>query len=551
MAVKLKVHEDSTRLTVHGDGAVAFTAEQGFPVYPEMQRKSVRYTPSESAIADTVTPDSGYGGLTEVGVAVDAIPPNYIGSNVPRRSGSDLTEEGGTVTAPAGYYSQEASKAVPELDSERCIIDFGRYYDTDDGERFWKIYGYFQETDGIGGYVEPYTRIDGDVMWFNAIPTGTTVTPREARQTIGGANVMMEGGVTVEAIPSNYVGSGITRRSRDDLSGDYDTDAYWVDGPAGYYADNFDYEVPNGTEGTPSASKGAVSNHTVQVTPSVTNAAGYITGGTKTGTPVTVTAAELVSGSQTLTENNTYNVTDLEEVVVDVQVPAPTLVPYAIRPDAELVATYTYDKHAHADEGWTIPAYNTAAQTLKAAANLSPTVTVDLTNYRYIVVERFLTIPEYSVTTKGKGRQEYTFCSYVYEITRAAANEIATIIDPTKKITGVQYMVATNTLYRLLYWTSSTAIGLYASNGYGAYMTPSAPAASGTTLTLKAPAFCVRGSTTYFTSTYMNALTDIRYQYVIEVYRTPVNNLNVDGWEQDQAINHIIDCATSTDHKLT
>ena len=551
MAVKLKVHEDSTLLTVHSDGTVTFTAEQGFPFYPEMQTKSVRYTPSESAIADTVTPDSGYGGLSEVGVAVDAIPPNYVGSNVPRRSGSDLTEEGGTVTAPSGYYSQEASKAVPELDRERCIIDFGRYYDTDDGERFWKIYGYFQETDGVGGYVEPYTRIDGDVMWFNAIPTGTTVTPREARQTIGGANVMMEGGVTVNAIPSDYVGSRIARRSRDDLSGDYDEGSYWVDGPAGYYADNFDNEVPNGTEGTPTASKGAVSDHAVQVTPSVTNAAGYIVGGTKTGAPVTVTAAELVSGSQTLTENNTYNVTDLEEVVVDVQGSAPTLVPYAIRPDAELVATYTYDKHAHADEGWTIPAYNTAAQTLKAAANLSPTVTVDLTNYRYIVVERFLTIPEYSVTTKGKGRQEYTFCSYVYEITRVAANEIATIIDPTKKITGVQYMAATNSLYRLLYWTSSTAIGLYTSNGYGAYMTPSAPAASGTTLTLKAPAFCVRGSTTYFTSTYMNALTDIRYQYVIEVYRTPVNNLNVDGWEQDQAINHIIDCAVSTDHKLT
>ncbi len=318
MAVKLKVHEDSTRLTVHGGGTVTFTAEQGFPVYPEMQSKSVQYTPSESAIADTVTPDSGYGGLTEVGVAVDAIPSNYVGSNVPRRSGADLTEEGGTVTAPSGYYSQEASKAVPELDRERCIIDFGRYYDTDDGERFWKIYGYFQETDGVGGYVEPYTRIDGDVMWFNAIPTGTTVTPREARQTIGGASVMMEGGVTVEAIPSNYVGSGITRRSRDDLSGDYDEGSYWVDGPAGYYADPFDYEVPNGTAGTPSASKGAVSNHSVSVTPSVTNSAGYIASGTKTGTAVTVSASELVSGSETITQNGTVNVTNLAELVVNV-----------------------------------------------------------------------------------------------------------------------------------------------------------------------------------------------------------------------------------------
>ena len=228
-----------------------------------------------------------------------------------------------------------------------------------------------------------------------------------------------------------------------------------------------------------------------------------------------------------------------------------TLVPYAIRPDADLIQTYAYDKYAVADEGWTIPAYATSAQTIHAAANLSPTVSVDFDNYRYIIVERFLSIPEYSVTTKGKGRQEYTFCNYVYEIGRAAANELATIIDPTKKITSVQNMISTNSLYRLLYWTSSSAIALYATNGYGVYMTPQAPSVSGSTLTIKAPIFGARGSTTYFTSTYMNALTDIRYQYVIEVYRAPLDNLNVDGWEQDQMLQHTIECLNSADHKLT
>ena len=54
------------------------------------------------------------------------------------------------------------------------------------------------------------------------------------------------------------------------------------------------------------------------VTPSVTNTTGYITGGTKTGTGVTVSASELVSGSQTITENGTVNVTNLASVVVDV-----------------------------------------------------------------------------------------------------------------------------------------------------------------------------------------------------------------------------------------
>lgn len=227
------------------------------------------------------------------------------------------------------------------------------------------------------------------------------------------------------------------------------------------------------------------------------------------------------------------------------------LVPYAIRPDAELLQTYTFDKYAVEDLELTIPAYVTSAQTIKTSASLSPTVSVDLTNYRYFVVERFLTIPEYSVTTKGKGRQEYTWCNYCYEVTRANANEFSTIIDSTKKITSAQNFVSTNSFYRLLCWTSSSAIVLYATNGHGAYQTPTAPSISNTTLTIKSPVLGVRGSTTYFTSTYMNALTDIRYQYVINVYRAPLDNLNVDGWEQDQLLQHMIGCINTDNHKLT
>ncbi len=76
--------------------------------------------------------------------------------------------------------------------------------------------------------------------------------------------------------------------------------------------------MPSGTEGTPTATKGTVSNHSVSVTPSVTNTTGYITGSTKTGTAVTVSASELVSGSETKTANGTYDVTNLAELVVNV-----------------------------------------------------------------------------------------------------------------------------------------------------------------------------------------------------------------------------------------
>jgi hypothetical protein len=76
--------------------------------------------------------------------------------------------------------------------------------------------------------------------------------------------------------------------------------------------------VPNGTAGTPTATKGAVSNHSIAVTPSVTNSTGYISGGTKTGTAVTVSASELVSGTKTFSANTTSaDVTNYKYVTVN------------------------------------------------------------------------------------------------------------------------------------------------------------------------------------------------------------------------------------------
>ena len=166
------------------------TAVQNIPTGGggSMQTKTKAYTPSETAQSETVSPDSGYDGLSSVSVSVGAIDSNYVGTGISRRSSTDLTTSGATVTVPSGFYSAQASKSVA-----------------------------------------------------------------------------------------------------------------------------------SGTEGTPTATKGTVSNHSVSVTPSVTNSAGYITGGTKSGTAVTVSASELVSGSETKTANGTYDVTNLAELVVNVQ----------------------------------------------------------------------------------------------------------------------------------------------------------------------------------------------------------------------------------------
>lgn len=229
----------------------------------------------------------------------------------------------------------------------------------------------------------------------------------------------------------------------------------------------------------------------------------------------------------------------------------PVLNPILLRPDAEKVATYTYDKKIHEDEGITIPAYTTTSTVLLASANLTPTYTVDLANYSYYIVERMLSIPEYSITTLAKGRLEYNFAATGYEIAVAEANTVHALIEPTRYVTSRSTSIYnTGNFARLVYYTSATAVGQYATAAYGAYQTVTAPAISSSTVTLKSPAFGVRGSTTYFVNTFMNALTDIRYQYVIEVWRAPKGNLSFDGWTCHNNMLAILNCVDGTTNKL-
>lgn len=142
-----------------------------------------------------------------------------------------------------------------------------------------------------------------------------TVTPTEERQYI-----MADTGYTglsqvvVEPIDSNFVDSGVSRKTSNDLSAAGAT----VTVPAGYYSTQTTKSVATGTAGTPTATKSTVSNNSITITPSVTNTTGYITGGTLNGTAVSVTASELVNGTLNIDDDGTYDVTNYASAEVNI-----------------------------------------------------------------------------------------------------------------------------------------------------------------------------------------------------------------------------------------
>lgn len=184
---------------------------------PTLQTKSKSYTPSETAQSEEVTFDTGYDGLEKVNVSVGAISSSYVGSGIARKSSSDLTASGATVTAPAGYYASNATKSVSSGSATPASSISGSSATVSTGTNTLTLSKTVSNTPQVSaGYVSSGTSGNSSVSLTASVTTkgATTYNTSSSDQTIASGTYLTGTqtikAVTVSGLAANKVLSGTT-----------------------------------------------------------------------------------------------------------------------------------------------------------------------------------------------------------------------------------------------------------------------------------------------------------------------------------------------------
>lgn len=224
-----------------------------------------------------------------------------------------------------------------------------------------------------------------------------------------------------------------------------------------------------------------------------------------------------------------------------------------IRPDAELIQRYSADRFLVADDGVTLPAAPTAAKVDLIESQSLPDITIDPANYKYFVNQRTVTYPIYSNLEIARGRFEYSISESCHESLIVDANEFVSLADSTKSYPSGAFVFVGTIQSRGLYFTATNgSMGVYTSVSYGLYTVPNTPSLINNTIRLSSPSLSARLQANIYDEPFWNITTDIRYQYIIEIWRVPRGtDRDMDGWSNMMQMERALGCVLSPSRTLT
>ena len=138
-----------------------------------------------------ITADSGYTGLDQV--TIEPIDSGYVSSGVARKTSSDLSVVGDTITVPAGYYENAASTSVAA-----GSLRYSGWTETESNNRYIMT---ANKTFSPG-----YLSSAQDVVRMFTSVIDTTITPSTSQQVVErlDRNTFIKK-VVIDPIPNNYI----------------------------------------------------------------------------------------------------------------------------------------------------------------------------------------------------------------------------------------------------------------------------------------------------------------------------------------------------------
>ena len=177
---------------------------------PDTQSKTV--TPSESQ--QTVEPDAG---KLLSSVIVNAISSTYVGTGIARKSSSDLTASGATVSVPAGYYQSAASKVVTTGSATAPATISGTAATLSTGTNTLTLSKSVSVTPSVtAGYISSGTAGNANVSLTASVTTkaAATINTSTTDQTIASGQYLTGTqtikAVTVSGLAASNILSGVT-----------------------------------------------------------------------------------------------------------------------------------------------------------------------------------------------------------------------------------------------------------------------------------------------------------------------------------------------------